>query len=57
MFSRLELSKPCWLKITLYFEYFASQVIKAKYSKYSVIFNQQGFDNSNLENKPEFLPL
>ena len=35
----------------------ASQVIKAKYSKYSVIFNQQGFDNSNLENKPEFLPL
>ena len=35
----------------------ASQVIKAKYSKYSVIFNQQGFDNTNLENKPEFLPL
>ena len=35
----------------------ASQVIKAKYSKYSVIFNQQGFDNSNLDNKPEFLPL
>jgi len=35
----------------------ASQVIKAKYSKYSVIFNQQGFDNTNLDNKPEFLPL
>ena len=35
----------------------ASQVIKSKYSKYSVIFNQQGFDNSNLDNKPEFLPL
>jgi hypothetical protein len=35
----------------------ASQVIKAKFSKYSVIFNQQGFDNSNLEDKPEFLPL
>ena len=35
----------------------ASQVIKAKYSKYSVIFNQQGFDNSNLDNKPKFLPL
>lgn len=35
----------------------ASQVIKAKYSKYSVIFNQQGFDNSNLENKPEFMAL
>ena len=35
----------------------ASQVIKAKFSKYSVIFNQQGFDNSNLDNKPELLPL
>ena len=35
----------------------ASQVIKAKYSKYSVIFNQQGFDNSNLQNKPEFMQL
>ena len=35
----------------------ASQVIKAKYSKYSVIFNHQGFDNSNLENKPEFMSL
>jgi len=35
----------------------ASQVIKAKYSKFSVIFNHQGFDNSNLENKPEFMTL
>ena len=35
----------------------ASQVIKAKYSKYSVVFNHQGFDNSNLEDKPEFLKL
>ncbi len=35
----------------------ASQVIKAKYSKWSVIFNQQGFDNSNLEKKPEFMKL
>ena len=35
----------------------ASQVIKARYSKWSVIFNHQGFDNSNLENKPEFMQL
>lgn len=35
----------------------ASQVIKAKYSKVSVIFNHQGFDNRNLDNPPEFLPL
>ena len=35
----------------------ASQVIKAKYSKYSVIFNHQGFDNSNLTDKPEFMSL
>ena len=35
----------------------ASQVIKSKYSKYSVIFNQQGFDNSNLTKKPEFMAL
>lgn len=35
----------------------ASQVIKAKYSKYSVIFNHQGFDNSNLEYKPKFMKL
>ena len=32
-------------------------VIKAKYSRIGVIFNQQGFDNSNLDNKPEFLKL
>jgi len=35
----------------------AAQVIKAKYSKYSVVFNHQGFDNSNLTDKPEFLAL
>ena len=35
----------------------ASQVIKAKYSKYSVIFNRTGFDNSNLDNKPKFMEL
>ena len=35
----------------------ASQVIKSKYSKWSVIFNHQGFDNSNLDNKPEFMKL
>lgn len=35
----------------------ASQVIKSKYSKFSVIFNRQGFDNSNLDNKPEFMKL
>ena len=32
-------------------------VIKAKYSKYSVIFNHQGFDNSNLDDKPKILSL
>ena len=32
-------------------------VIKAKYSRISVVFNQQGFDNSNLEKKPEFMQL
>ena len=32
-------------------------VIKAKYSRISVIYNQQGFDNSGLDNKPELLPL
>lgn len=32
-------------------------VIKAKYSRIGVIFNQQGFDNSNLEKKPEFMQL
>ena len=35
----------------------ASQVIKAKYSKWSVVFNHQGFDNSNLEEKPAFMQL
>jgi hypothetical protein len=35
----------------------ASQVIKSKYSKFSVIFNRQGFDNSNMDNKPEFMKL
>ena len=35
----------------------ASQVIKARYSKWSVIFNHQGFDNSSLEDKPEFMDL
>ena len=35
----------------------ATQVIKQKYSKYSVIFNHTGFDNSNLDNKPKFLGL
>lgn len=35
----------------------ASQVIKSKYSKWSVIFNHQGFDNSNLDDKPEFMKL
>ena len=35
----------------------ASQVIKSRYSKYSVIFNRTGFDNSNLDNKPEFMKL
>jgi len=32
-------------------------VVKAKYSMVSVIFNQQGFNNSNLDNKPEILKL
>ena len=32
-------------------------VIKAKYSRIGVIFNQQGFDNSNLDKKPEFMQL
>ena len=35
----------------------ASQVIKSRVSKYSVIFNRTGFDNSNLDNKPKFLEL
>ena len=32
-------------------------VVKAKYSKYNVIFNQQGFDNSKLTPAPKFLDL
>lgn len=35
----------------------ASQVIKQRYSKYSVIFNRTGFDNSSLDDKPEFMKL
>ena len=35
----------------------ASQVIKSKYSYVSVIFSQQGFDNSNAENAPKYLDL
>ena len=34
-----------------------TSVIKAKYSRIGVIFNQQGFDNSGLDNKPEIMPL
>lgn len=35
----------------------AAQVLKAKYSRLSVIFNRQGFDNSNLKNKLKFMEL
>ena len=35
----------------------ASQVIQAKYSKLNVIFNRQGFDNSNLKNQMKFMDL
>ena len=35
----------------------ASQVIKAKYSKLNVIFNKQGFDNSNLKHQLKFMSL
>ena len=35
----------------------AAQVIKSRYSKYSVIFGHQGFDNSNLDPKPEIMGL
>jgi len=35
----------------------AAQVIKSKYSKLNVIFNKQGFDNSNLKNQLKFLEL
>lgn len=34
-----------------------TSVIKAKYSTWRVIFNQQGFDNSGLTDKPTFLAL
>ena len=35
----------------------AAAVIKAKYSKLSVIFNRQGFDNSNLKNQLKYMEL
>lgn len=35
----------------------AAATIKAKYSRLDVIFNRQGFDNSNLANKLQFLSL
>ena len=35
----------------------SAQVIKAKYSKLSVIFNRQGFDNSALKNSLELMDL
>lgn len=35
----------------------ASQVIKAKYSRLDVIYNRQGFDNSNLKNQLQCLDL
>ena len=35
----------------------AASVVKAKYSKLNVIFNKQGFDNSNLKNELKFMPL
>ena len=35
----------------------ATAVVKAKYSKYSVIFNHTGFDNSAMDPKPVFLSL
>ena len=35
----------------------AAQVIKAKYSRLNVIFNKQGFDNSNLKNQLSFMDL
>lgn len=34
-----------------------TSVVKAKYSKVSVIFNRQGFDNSSMTDKPEILAL
>lgn len=35
----------------------AASTIKAKYSRLDVIFNRQGFDNSNLANQLQFLSL
>ena len=35
----------------------AASTVKARYSKLNVIFNKQGFDNSNLKNQLKFLPL
>ena len=35
----------------------AASTIKARYSKLNVIFNKQGFDNSNLKNQLKFMPL
>ena len=35
----------------------AAQVIKSKYSMLNVIFNRQGFDNSNLKNELQYLNL
>lgn len=35
----------------------ATAVVKAKYSKYSVIFNHTGFDNTQMDPKPKFLSL
>ena len=35
----------------------AAQVVKAKYSKLNVIFNRQGFDNSNMKNQMTYLEL
>ena len=34
-----------------------TSVVKAKYSKISVIFNRQGFDNSSMTDKPEIMKL
>lgn len=35
----------------------AASTVKARYSKLNVIFNKQGFDNSNLKNQLKFLAL
>ena len=34
-----------------------TQVIKSRYSRFDVIFNRQGFDNTALDNKPELMDL